>query len=113
MKSRFDKEILQELALIEEEAYKILEKNNKVKLKMLGIILDIMEANAKIWENEAAIRKEYDEDKASSGSLDLVEIGKRALAIRDYNKIRLEGKSKIDVLMGQVSKEKKIDHISS
>ncbi len=68
--------------------------------------------NAKIWENEAAIRQSYKDDPANDKQLTLEEIGRRTLIIRDHNKIRVASKNKINELFGEL-KDNKINHQSA
>ncbi len=63
----------------------------------------LQEANHEIWKLESAIR---------NGDLtDLEEVGRRALKIRHWNRIRIEEKNKINEFFGYAP-EIKIDHAS-
>jgi len=76
-------------------------------------IVGIAMANAKIWGCEAAIRMECPKDPAAGGPApDLREIGRRALEIRSYNKLRLKAKAEIDDIFGEF-RDKKVDHASA
>jgi hypothetical protein len=79
--------------------------------ELIGAIIQLAEANAKIWITEAAIRKEFPEDPSASGELDLEEIGRRAIQIRGYNRLRIEAKKAIDVVFGEET-DNKVDHAS-
>lgn len=132
MKARFDKDAKKELESYDAEVQALIKKDNAnaapgFATKMsshtfLGYMMELMEANAKIWENEAAIRNEYKDDPANhivrAGSppdgkvFDYEKIGQRALIIRDLNRQRVAAKSKIDKLFGQIS-DNKVDHASA
>ena len=129
MKARYDESAKRELALYDKEILTLLQKDitsirpgettRMGSLSFLGLMADLMEANAKTWENESAIRNEYISDPANNAnirtgkerSMSIEEIGKRALSIRHYNKQRVEAKAKIDVLFGQIP-DRKVDHAS-
>jgi hypothetical protein len=114
MKAKYSPDAEKELESYSDEMtvlLRIADGNNLLREFLLAIV-NLSESNAKTWENEAAIRNEYPADPASGGKpLDFAEIGKRAVAIREHNKDRLEAKRKIDVLFGDVS-DVKIDHAS-
>lgn len=129
MKARYDETSKKELALYDAEISTLIaadakalrpgETSRTTSLSFLSIIADLMEANAKTWENESAIRNEYLQDPANNCKMrtgkerpmSLEEIGKRALAIREHNKQRVAAKAKIDQLFGQLP-DRKIDHAS-
>lgn len=75
-----------------------------------SLLAGLTEANAKIWVHESAMRAGRSADGSDTG-LKLEEIGRRALVIRDLNKLRCESKQGIDVLFGEVP-DKKVDHAS-
>lgn len=78
---------------------------NKVLVKL---VLDLHEINGKMWDAEYAIRKGLDED------LGLKEIGRRALKIRDLNRVRVKVKNEITDVVGQPEfKDCKMNHASS
>lgn len=79
---------------------------------LLESLLALAEANGRIWENEAAIRKEISADPAARGELSLAEIGARAVKIREYNKIRVDAKNRIDEFFGE-AQDRKFEHASS
>lgn len=56
-------------------------------------LADLIEANSKIWILEADIRNGKD--------MPLEEVGKRALQIRDINKMRVDAKNKINKIFGE------------
>ena len=67
----------------------------------------LYEANAKIWDLEHDIRKGKD------GELGLEEVGRRALQIRDINKIRISIKNEIVEATGSGFKDIKMNHASA
>lgn len=79
--------------------------------ELLVPIMQLMEANAKCWENEASIRKELPNDPAAAGTPDLEEVGRRSLAIRGYNAQRVAAKRAIDEFYGEIA-DVKVDHAS-
>lgn len=116
MKEQFDETAKQELALYDEEVVDLVKEHQNHKydfMIFMVALIRLMEANAKIWENEAAIRREYDNDPSSGGVKedDLVEVGRRALAIREHNRQRIKAKTMIDNLFGQLP-DKKVNHAS-
>lgn len=101
MKVRFSEDYLVEF-----------ERYNKVVTSFLDLkqclphLADLVEANAKIWLLEAAIRKEFKDDISSQDELSCEQIGRRVLEIRPYNKRRLEAKDSIDAFYGHVPDKK-------
>ena len=67
---------------------------------------DLQKINERIWDLESAIRL------GKEGQLGLEEVGRRALAIRDLNRERIEVKNRLVRLSGQGFVEMKIDHAS-
>jgi hypothetical protein len=77
-------------------------------VQLRELILDLQDINAQMWDAEYDIRKGLDED------LGLNEIGRRALRIRDLNRIRVTIKNKITELVGQPEfADCKMNHASS
>jgi len=111
MKIKLDKKAEAEYKLFEKEVFSkvIPAGGNPIVL----LLLDLMEANAKTWENEAAIRKEYTKDSSNTLIPDtsLSEIGRRAILIREHNKLRLKAKAEIDKMFNELS-DTKVDHAS-
>jgi hypothetical protein len=66
----------------------------------------LKEVNGKIWDLESDIRK------GKEGELGLEEVGKRAIAIRDFNSQRIALKNEIAASAGEFG-DIKIDHASS
>ena len=132
MKKRFDNRAEPEYKEIEQEVLQnILQMPDGAKTTDIVLtLLDLMEANAKTWENEAAIRRETPNDPSNTGAVAmspdnaskttavvippdnvLIEIGRRALIIRWHNKRRLEVKADVDRMFGQKS-DVKVEHAS-
>ena len=118
MKKRFDNHVDPEYKEIEQEVLQnILQLPAGAKaFDIVLTMLDLMEANAKTWENEAAIRRELPNDPSNTGAAAvpdtaLSEIGRRTLIIRNHNKRRLEVKATVDKMFGQKS-DVKVDHAS-
>ena len=77
-------------------------------IKLLDLTVDLREINGKMWDAEYDIRKGLDD------ALGLVEIGRRALKIRDLNRVRVRIKNQITELAGQPEfLDCKMNHISS
>jgi len=113
MKARFDDAAKRELVQYTQELERMVETERWKVLPtvIISAIVQLAEANGKIWLTEAAIRKEFPNDPSAGTELDLSEIGKRALEIRDYNKLRVEAKKAIDRAFDQIP-ENKVDHAS-
>ncbi len=62
--------------------------------------------NVDIWNLESDLRG------GNEGDLGLAEVGKRALKIRDLNKVRIEMVNAINHLLGDDTTERKFDHAS-
>lgn len=100
--SEIDKAALQKQIEYYEEGI----DSDNVKLREL--ILDLHEINEQMWDAEHDIRKGLDAD------LGLAEIGRRAIKIRDLNRVRVSVKNKITELVGQPEfVDCKMNHASS
>jgi hypothetical protein len=64
----------------------------------------LVEVNGKIWDLEADIRA------GREGELGLEEVGRRAIAIRGLNKIRVGYKNEMVELFGEGFKDIKVNH---
>jgi hypothetical protein len=93
-------ELLQYLAAMAEEG--LFQIND-----FFSLLIDELDANASIWRLESAVRKDID------NKMPLEEVGRRAVAIRGCNKIRIDIKNKITELLNKGFVEVKIDHASS
>ena len=114
MRAKFSPDAEKELESYSEEMTvlsRVADTNGSLREFILAIV-SLGEANAKVWGLESAIRNEFPADPANGGkALDLAEIGKRAIAIREHNKDRLEAKKKIDVIFGEIP-DTKVNHAS-
>lgn len=100
--SEIDKDGLQKQIKYYEEGIDITDE------KLRAAIVDLYEINGQMWDAEHAIRKGLDED------LGLSEIGRRALKIRDLNRVRVSIKNKITEIAGQPEfADCKMNHASS
>ena len=70
-------------------------------------IKDLIEVNGNIWDLESDIRK------GKEGELGLEEVGRRAIKIREFNKIRITHKNTIVDYFGEGYKDIKMNHVSS
>lgn len=70
-------------------------------------IVKLKEINGKIWDLEFDIRK------GKEGELGLEEVGRRALLIRENNKIRVGYKNEIVEIFNVGYKDIKMNHVSS
>jgi len=98
-----DKEKEKELEFYMKELEEYRRKGFVIKDEWLEKLYDI---NGKIWDLEADIRK------GKEGELGLNEVGKRAIEIRNLNKIRISIKNEITELTGSGFKDVKVNHAS-
>lgn len=93
---------------LEEKAYE--EAVEEFKSKGLKInddwLKQLKEVNGKIWDLESDIRK------GKEGQLGLEEVGRRAIAIRELNKIRVGIKNKVVEETGKGFRDVKMNHAS-
>jgi hypothetical protein len=68
-------------------------------------ITDLIEVNGKIWDLESDIRK------GKEDLMGLEEVGRRAIKIREYNKIKIRHKNDIVNYFGEGYKKIKINNI--
>jgi len=68
---------------------------------------NLKEINGKIWDLESDIRK------GKEGELGLEEVGRRAIQIREFNKIRVTYKNELVELFNEGYKDIKMNHVSS
>lgn len=113
MKARFDTAAQQELAAYDDALFRI--DNPEIKqhewVDLVPSLLKLMEANAKIWVLESSIRQEYDKDPLSQNKLTLEEVGRRALEIRNTNRLRCEARQVIDLYFRELP-DLKVNHQS-
>lgn len=74
--------------------------------KLNTLLVNLYVVNGEIWNLESDIRQ------GKEGMLGLEEVGRRAIAIRDFNKERIRLKNHITDLVGEKYKEIKINHAS-
>lgn len=111
-KIRFTEAVKQEKETFDREVSKIIKDiDKKILFIVIEAIAELQEANAKIWLLESAVRKEFSKDPTSAKELTREEIGDRAIMIRDFNKLRIHAKDKIDLLFSQTS-DIKVNHLS-
>lgn len=68
-------------------------------------ISDMYDIHKRIWEMEADIRQgKLDHDE--------MEVGRRAIILRDLNRKRIEIKNYINMTLGEEAREQKKDHLS-
>jgi hypothetical protein len=80
-------------------------ENSNPKIKhYIKLLIDV---NGKIWDLESDIRK------GKEGELGLEEVGRRAIAIRELNKIRVGYKNEIVDLFNEGYKDIKMNHASA
>ena len=113
MKARMDDAAKRELGeyLQELEELVLMDDWRTFQTEILVEVMQLAEANAKIWLTEAAIRKEFPDDPSATGELDLEEVGRRAILIRGYNRLRVEAKKAIDAIFDE-EPDNKVDHAS-
>lgn len=114
MKARLTQDVSEELRALDFEVMRLLvsKEFTDYPFECLRAISQIMEANAKIWVLEASIRKEFEGDDLSAEKLALEDIGRRALAIRNINRIRVQGKKELDTIFNN-DPDVKVDHASA
>lgn len=81
--------------------------------KLFVAIAALAESNARTWENEAALRKEYDKDPSNNtrDELSYSEAGRRSFIVREHNARRVEAKKEIDRIFGDLP-DNKVEHAS-
>ena len=84
------------------ESYKF--THNEFVEELIGKLIEI---NGKIWDLESDIRK------GKEGELGLEEVGRRAIKIREFNKIRVGYKNDTVEVFGEGYKDIKMNHASS
>lgn len=88
--------------LVEIEDYR--EKDSEFINHKINQLIDI---NGMIWDLESDIRK------GKEGELGLEEVGRRAIKIREFNKIRVGYKNDVVEVFGEGYKDIKMNHASS
>lgn len=90
-----------EIENIKDELSELLLEFEVSNLKEAEAFINLLVTNCNIWNLESDIRK------GKENELGLEEVGRRALAIRDFNKERISFKNSVSQ-----NKEQKINHIS-
>ena len=114
MKSRLEANAATELKIFNKEVqFIVTEAAEKGKVfEFLSAAVALMEANSRVWENEAALRKEFPKDKSAQGrKLTDKEKARRGDIIREYNGQRVRAKQEIDRLFGEIP-DIKVEHAS-
>mgnify|MGYP001403160772 CR=1 FL=1 len=78
-------------------------KTSGIDGEFLLAIIRVAQTNMSIWDLEHSVRN------AAEGSIPLSEVGRRAIMIRNTNKLRIESKNILDV---HICVEEKIKHLS-
>lgn len=68
---------------------------------------ELLKHNGDIWTLESDIRK------GKEGELGLEEVGRRAIQIREHNKLRIEVKNRINSQYNEGFQETKVNHTSA
>lgn len=113
MKARLDEKAAQLLEGYDVEVKLLMEKAAREGFpgRFLDSLLTLQESNSKIWSLEASMRKEFKNDPAAQENISDAEFGRRAMAIRDHNKMRVAAKAEIDEMFGRIP-EPKVEHAS-
>lgn len=103
-----DKLLLQQYEEFESEKEKLLDElNQKDKELAIQYYNELFDINKSIWDIENEIRE------GGEKHIPLVEIGERALKVRNFNGMRAIAKNKLSTLFDQeYYREVKIDHVS-
>ena len=73
----------------------------------LDFVNKLKEINGKIWDLESDIRK------GKENELGLEEVGRRAIQIREFNKIRVQYKNEMVQIFGEGFEDIKMNHASA
>ena len=86
----------------------VIEEYKKINSQIIETYIDkLVSINGDIWDLESDIRK------GKEGELGLEEVGRRAIRIREFNKIRVGYKNIIVETFGEGYKDVKMNHASS
>ena len=99
-----DNSIIPEYEAYKEAIESFKDKGFKIKQEWIN---ELYEYNRKIWDLEFDIRR------GKEGELGLEEVGRRAIAIRELNKLRVGIKNKIAEETGSGFKDIKMNHAST
>ena len=103
-KERANAENQQEIEDLTKEIESYKSTHNEFVEELIG---KLIETNGKIWDLESDIRK------GKEGELGLEEVGRRAIKIREFNKIRVGYKNDTVEVFGEGYKDIKMNHASS
>lgn len=103
-KERANAENQQEIEDLTKEIESYKSTHNEFVEELIGKLIEI---NGKIWDLESDIRK------GKEGELGLEEVGRRAIKIREFNKIRVGYKNDTVEVFGEGYKDIKMNHASS
>lgn len=103
-KERANAENQQEIEDLTKEIESYKSTHNEFVEDLIGKLIEI---NGKIWDLESDIRK------GKEGELGLEEVGRRAIKIREFNKIRVGYKNDTVEVFGEGYKDIKMNHASS
>lgn len=103
-KERANAENQQEIEDLTKEIESYKSTHNEFVEELIGKLIEI---NGKIWDLESDIRK------GKEGELGLEEVGRRAIKIREFNKIRIGYKNDTVEVFGEGYKDIKMNHASS
>ena len=103
-KERANAENQQEIEDLTKEIESYKSTHNEFVEDLIGKLIEI---NGKIWDLESDIRK------GREGELGLEEVGRRAIKIREFNKIRVGYKNDTVEVFGEGYKDIKMNHASS
>ena len=76
-------------------------------VETVELVVRLMAANSDVWNLESDIRG------GNESILGLAEVGRRALKIREYNKMRIDAKNKIAIKFKDGFQEIKVNHRST
>jgi len=113
MKARLDEKAAQLVEEYDVEVNLLMEQAARKGFpgRLMASLLSLQESNSKIWMLEASMRKEFKNDPAAQETISDAEFGRRAMTIRDHNKMRVAAKAEIDEMFGRIP-EPKVEHAS-
>jgi len=83
------------------DEYVIILNKNGIDGNLLKVLCELQMFNVNIWHLESDIRKGNEKE------LGLLEVGRRALKIRDFNRGRTKRSNTINKLMGELEQDEK------
>jgi len=85
------------------DEYVVILNENNIDGNLLRTLCELQMFNVNIWHLESDIRKDKE------GELGLIEVGRRALKIRDFNRGRAKRSNAINRLMGVLEQDDKFE----